>query len=130
MKYLEFYNNTKIYMYPNGELATPERVQNDYPAITVFKHVIETDEAGQVFFAIDNFAATRSRYDIDSNLNDEEALEKIIEIINKPVESEPIEEPIGPTPEERTAAALEQIAEGSTSESTEAMNILLTGEEE
>lgn len=35
-----------------------------------------------------------------------------------------------PTAEERQAAALEAIAEGATSESTAAMNALLTGEEE
>lgn len=34
-----------------------------------------------------------------------------------------------PTTEERTAAALEQIASGQTSENTAAMNALLTGEE-
>lgn len=130
MKYLEFYNNTKTYMYPNGELADPERVLMDYPAINIFKHVIETDKAGQVFFAIDNFSATRTRYDIDDNLSDEEALEKIIEIINQPASiPEPSSEEIV-TDTARIANALEEMAEGTTSESTEIMNILLTGEEE
>lgn len=34
-----------------------------------------------------------------------------------------------PTTEERTAAALEAIADGQTTENTQALNILLTGEE-
>lgn len=125
MKVLEIYDGKKTYMYPNMTLATPEIMIANYPAILTFKHVIETDKAGQVCFAIENLSAMRSRYDIDENLSDEEAVQAIQEIINTPEEVS-----TEPTPEERTAGALEQIASGATSESTEAMNILLTGEEE
>ena len=82
MKVLEFYDGTKTYMYPNMKLATPEVVLADFPAILAFKHVIETDENGQVLFAVENFSAMRSRYNIDKNLTDDEALEAIQEIIN------------------------------------------------
>lgn len=88
MKVLEFYDGTKTYMYPNMKLATPEVVLADFPAILTFKHVIETDENGQVCFAIENFSAMRSRYNIDRNLTDEEALAAITEIIN--AEPEPV----------------------------------------
>ncbi len=88
MKVLEFYDGTKTYMYPNMKLATPEVVLADFPAILTFKHVIETDEAGQVLFAVENFAAMKSRYNIDKTLGDDEALAAIQEIIN--TEPEPV----------------------------------------
>ena len=88
MKKLEIYDGTKTYMYPNMKLATPEVVLADFPAILAFKHVIETDENGQVLFAVENFSAMRSRYNIDTTLTDDEALEAIQEIIN--AEPEPV----------------------------------------
>lgn len=125
MRILEIYDGKKTYMYPNMTLATPEVMIANYPAILNFTHIIETDEAGEVCFAIENLSAMRSRYNIDKSLTPEEAVQAIQEIINTPEEVS-----TEPTPEERTAEALEQIASGATSESTEAMNILLTGEEE
>lgn len=88
MRILEFYTGNKTYMYPNGELATPQRIQQDFPAVTVFKHCIETDEVGQVCFAVENFAALRSAYNIDSSLSDNDALLAIQEIINTNPEQE------------------------------------------
>lgn len=125
MKYLEKFNLNKMYMFPNGQLATKEKILIDYPAVQYFTFVAETDKAGEVLLALDNLSALRGFYNIDENLSEDEAIEKIEEILNTPQEisSEP-------TTEERTAAALEQMAEGATSQSTEAMNILLTGEEE
>lgn len=87
MVILEFYNGRKTYMYPNGEVATPERIEQDFPAISIFKHVIETDASGQVCFAVENFSAMRTRYEIDSSLTDEEAIAAIQEIINTPQEA-------------------------------------------
>ena len=112
-------------MYPNMALATPEIMLQNYPAILTFKHVIETDEAGQVCFAIENLSAMRSRYNIDKTLSEEEAVKLLQENIN--AEPEIVTEP---TAEERTATALEQIASGQTAESTKVINALLTGEEE
>ena len=124
MKKLEIYLGTKTYMFPTGKVATPEVMEASYPAIAVFTHVIETDEAGQVCYAITPFATLKSRHGIDSSLTDAEAIVKLEEILNTP--EEVIDEP---TAEERTAKALEEMAAGATSESTEVMNILLTGEE-
>ena len=97
MKIIKLWDNTKTYMYPNSSIASPERVMEDFPAITVFPHVIETDENEQVIYAIENFAAMRSRYNIE-----EEAIAQIQEIINAPA-------PVNtePSAEERIAAALE-----------------------
>lgn len=101
MKVLEIYDGTKTYMYPNMTLATPQIMLQNYPAILTFKHVIETDEAGEVCFAIENLSAMRSRYSIDKSLNDEEAIQAIQDILNAP-ESE-----AEPSAEERIASALE-----------------------
>lgn len=98
---IEKYEGNKTYMFPNGEIATPERVLKDYPASTTFAHIIETDEAGEVMFAIQNLSAIRSQMGIDSSLSESEAIQKIEEIRNAP-QPEPSVSDL-----ERVAAALE-----------------------
>lgn len=100
MKKVIKYDGTKTFMYPNGELATPERVLADFPAVLTFPHIIETDEAEEVCFAVQNLSAMRGIYKIDSSLTIDEAIAKIEEIIN----TEP-EEVV--SAEERIASALE-----------------------
>ena len=98
---IEKYTGNKTYMYPNGALATPDTLKADFPAVEAFTHIIETDEAGQVCFAVQNLAAVRSQMGIDSALSEDEAIAKIEEIRNTPP-AEP-----DPSAEERIAAALE-----------------------
>ena len=98
---IEKYTGNKTYMYPNGALATPDTLKADFPAVEAFTHIIETDEAGQVCFAVQNLAAVRSQMGIDSALSEDEAIAKIEEIRNTP----PAE--ADPSAEERIAAALE-----------------------
>ena len=98
---IEKYTGNKTYMYPNGALATPDTIKNDFPAVEAFVHIIETDEAGQVCFAVQNLAAVRSQMAIDSSLSEDEAIAKIEELRNAP-----IPEPDA-TAEERIEAALE-----------------------
>ena len=98
---IEKYNGSKTYMFPNGDLATPERVRKNYPAVDTFTHIVETDEAGQVLFAIQNLAAIKSQMGIDSNLSDEESIKQIENIRNAPSPEPEV------TPEERIAANLE-----------------------
>lgn len=100
MKKIEKYLGNKTYMFPNGVLATPEVIQKKYPAVLTFAHIIETDEAGEVCFAVQNLNATRSLYNIDSSLSEEEAITKLEEIINTEPEVEI-------SAEERIASALE-----------------------
>ena len=88
-------------MFPNGVLATPEKMLEKFPAVLTFVHIIETDEAGEVCFAVQNLNAMRGFYGIEKSLTEEEAITKIEEIINTP-EPEP-----EPTAEERIASALE-----------------------
>lgn len=96
---LEKFDGKKVYMYPNGEIATSERIKNDFPAIEHFIHVLEV--SGEVCQAVMNLNALRQQYDIDPELSEEDAIQAIEDIINAP---QPTPEP---TAEERIAAALE-----------------------
>jgi hypothetical protein len=100
MKYVEKYTGEKTYMFPNGHIATPEVVLQQFPAALVFPHIVETDESGQVLFAIQNLAAMRTIHDIDAALSEMDAIDAVEIAINTP----PIYEP---SAEERIAAAME-----------------------
>ena len=102
MKKIELYTGDKIYMFPNGDIATKERMLQQFPAVLTFDHIIETDEAGEVAFAVQNLSAMCSLYQIDTSLPVEDKIAKIEEIIN----TEP-EEDTSASTEERIAAALE-----------------------
>ena len=102
MKKVIKYTGDKTFMFPNGGLATPEVVSEQYPAVTAFTHIIETDDNCEVLFAIQNLSAMRNIYNIDASLTEDEAIAKIEEIVNTP---EP--ESTEATAEERIAAALE-----------------------
>lgn len=101
MKKIIKYTGQAVYMFPNGALATPEAVLEQFPAILTFPHIIETDEAEQVFFAVDNLSAARSRHGINPALTETEAIDEIERIVNLPPPDP------GVSVEERTAAALE-----------------------
>lgn len=98
---IEKYTGTKTYMYPNGAIAMPEKLKADFPAVEAFVHIIETDEAGQVCFAVQNLAAIRSQMGIDSSLSEEAAIAAIEELRNTPAPEPEV------SAEERIAAALE-----------------------
>ncbi len=96
---LERYSLGKIYMFPNGDIATPERIKQDFPAVDVFPHVLEIN--GNVCQAVMELQALRGIHNIDESLTDDEAIESIEIIINTPPEDP------GPSAEERIAAAME-----------------------
>lgn len=98
--YLEKFDFNKVYMFPNGQMATKEKLLADYPATQYFTFVAETDLNGEVLFALDNLSALRSLHGIDETLTEDEAIEKLEEIRN----TEPEEEI---SAEERIASALE-----------------------
>ena len=102
MKKLIKYDGTKTYMYPNGQLATPERVLSEFPASLTFAHVIEVDENEEVLGAIMNLSQLRSIYSIDPALSETEAISELERILNNPPA-----QATDVTPEERIAAALE-----------------------
>jgi hypothetical protein len=98
---VEKYTGNKTYMFPNATLATPEIMLDKFPAILSFAHIIETDEAGEVCWAVENLSAIRSQMGIDPALSENEAIAAIEEIRNAP-QPEP-----GVSAEERIAAAME-----------------------
>ena len=100
MKKIRKYTGDKLFMYPNGDLATKDRMLKDFPAVLTFTHIIETDENEQMCFAVQNLSAMRGVYGIDSSLTEDEAIAKIEEIVNTVPEYEP-------SAEERIASALE-----------------------
>ena len=95
------YDPTHTYMFPNGSLATPEAVLEQFPAVNTFTHFIETDGADEILWAVQALNAMRAHYGIDPALPEGEAIEEIGRIRNAPP-PEP-----GPSAEERIAAALE-----------------------
>lgn len=101
MKKVIKYTGDKVFMYPNGEIATKERVLQDFPAALTFTHIVETDEAEEVCFAVQNLSAMRGIYNIDKTLTEDEAIQAIEDLLNAP---EPEAEP---SAEERIASALE-----------------------
>ncbi len=98
VKLVKFDGKT-TYMFPSGEIATPERIRHDFPAVDYFTHVLEIN--GNVCQAVMELQALRNHYNVDETLSDDEAIAAIQAIINTPP-PEP-----QPTPEERIAAALE-----------------------
>lgn len=101
MKKIIKYDGTKTFMFPNGAIATKERVLQDFPAALTFTHIIETDEHEEVCFAVQNLSAMRGVYGIDSSLTEDEAIAAIQEVVNAP------EPEVEPSAEERIASALE-----------------------
>lgn len=96
---LEKFDGTKTYMFPNGDIATPERMRADFPAIDMFPHVLEIN--GDVCQAVMNLNALRQIHTVDDGLDEAEAILAIQEVMNTPP---PAPEPIA---EERIAAAME-----------------------
>lgn len=102
MKKIELYTGDKTYMFPSGEIATKDAMLNQFPAVLTFPHIIETDEAGEVAFAVQNLSAMCGFYNVDMSLSIEEKIAKIEEIVN----TEP-EVDTSPSTDERIAAAME-----------------------
>ena len=92
MKIIEKYTGEKTYMFPNGMIASPDVVYEQYPAAKVFVHIVETDENREVMFAFQNLSAMRSFYNIDNSLSEDAAITVIQEIVNtKPAEPDETE---------------------------------------
>jgi len=95
---IEKFDGTKTYMFPNGQLATPEKIRQQYPAVDHFLHILEVN--GDVVQAVMSLSAMRNIHALDDSLTDDEAIAAIETIANTPP-------PEVISPEERTAAALE-----------------------
>lgn len=129
LKRYAIWNKKDMILTPVGEVLTAEQWIERYPIAGV-PSVTVVCGAGEINGA---FFGTLGQmvqmwesqgYDFSSCTTDEEKLE-MIEAIENEINTPSTE----PTTEERTAAALEAIASGSTSESTAVVNALL-GEDE
>jgi len=89
-----------LYMYPNGHIASGEKIKQDFPAVEYFTHILQIT-GDKVCGAVQELSAMRHHYGIDDALTEDEAIEALESLINAPV-PEP-----DPTAEERIAAALE-----------------------
>ena len=100
--YFELYDNTKTYYSPIGELFTPEEVSKRYAIVNSgLPIIITTDQTHTIFGGVNTLSQFKAAYDIEDEITDEDALEKIIELANAPA-PEP-----APSAEERIASAME-----------------------
>lgn len=129
MKKYAIWNKTDPVITPIGEVLTAEQWIDRYPvagvaSITV---VCGAGEINGAFFGtlgqmVQMYEAQGCDFSACETAEDKlEAIEAFEDDMNAPSTK--------PSAAERQAAALEAIAEGATSESTAAMNALLTGEE-
>lgn len=102
--YLEIYNPTKTYILPSLVQATPQKLQEDYPVLTVMECVITTDVTKNFFYAIDTFLGMCDRHNI--NPEDYATKEETISALEAELSKEPVVDNT-PTAEERIASALE-----------------------
>lgn len=93
------FDNATTYMFPNGAIATPNDIIEQFPAVLSFTHVLEVN--GDVCQAVMNLKALRGIHNIEESLTEDEAIAAIEVIINTPPA------PPEPSAEERIAAAME-----------------------
>lgn len=129
LKRYAIWNKEDSIITPIGEVLSAEKWIERYPVagVPTITVVCSAGEINGAFFGTLGQMVQMwesQGYDFSSCTTDEEKLE-MIEAIEDEINTPSTE----PTPEERQAEALEAIASGATSESTAAMNALLTGEE-
>ena len=92
------FDNLTTYMFPNGEIATPEVIRAKFPAVEHFTHILEIN--GDICQAVQSLKTLRNIYNISDTLSEDDAINAIETIINTPQE-------VSPMPDERLAAAAE-----------------------
>lgn len=106
MIYLKKYQKTDTYVSPASTIMDAEKVRKEFPAASLFTHVVETDPTGQMMYGMYNLAAMRSQYGIDSLLSEDDAITALAEAMNAEQEAQAAAA-AEPTAEERIAAMLE-----------------------
>ena len=105
--YLKLYNPADTYTSPAGTLMDATKVAEEFPASQVFPYIVQTDESGIVMYGFYNLSGMRSKYNVDSNLSDAEAVQAVENAMNAEQEAQEVEAASYISPEERIAAALE-----------------------
>ena len=107
--HLILYNSSDTYMSPSGAIMDCVKVQHDFPAVSNFSFIVETDTYEEMMYGFYSLSAMKAKYDVNNTLTDEEAVQAIEYAMNleKIIDSQPqpAENPV--TAEERIAAALE-----------------------
>jgi hypothetical protein len=84
MYYAEKYNKEKIYYFQDGKIADYERLQQIFPAIDDLTFIVFTDYSRQIIISFEILNLVRTRYNISTELTDDQAIAAIIEIMNNP----------------------------------------------
>ena len=108
--YLKLYNANDIYMSPSNEIMDEVTVLNHFPAVSHFTYIFQTDASGEMMYGFYSLSAMKSKYNIDSSLDNMEAVEAIEVAMNEEIAAQiaaELEAANAVTPEERIAAALE-----------------------
>jgi hypothetical protein len=105
---LEKFTGAKTYMFPNGELATPEAIRKKWPAVDVFPHILEIN--GNVIQAVGELQAMLNLAKIDKNGQSEDEQIAALEAATIAARA-PRTDDMPPSPEVRIANALEKIAD-------------------
>ena len=97
------YRPEDIYMLGNGEYGHAAVVSH-FPGVEHFTHIVETDDGGEIAYAIQLLSAMRSQLGVDPALSEDEAIAEIERIRNLPPP-----EPVVDTTQERIADALQDL---------------------
>lgn len=77
------YDVEKEYIYPTGEIASPQQIKKKYSGVEKYTFVIQTDSSETMLYSMEPLVKLRSYYDIDFEISDDEAIKKINELYDK-----------------------------------------------
>jgi hypothetical protein len=104
---LEKFTGENTYMFPNGELATPDVIRKKWPAVDKFPHVLEIN--GNVIEAVGELDALLNIFSIDKTGKSEEEQISALEAATN--DNRNLKVNNRATIEERIATSLEKIAD-------------------
>lgn len=105
--YLKLYDPADTYMSPASTLMDEAGILRDFPAAQRFPHIVHTDQGGEMLYGFYSLSAMKSKYGIDLDLTDAEAVQAVEDAMNAEQEQQAVEAQAYVAPEERIAAALE-----------------------
>ena len=118
MIYLKRYNENDLYMAPSGAIMDAAAVLKQWPAVSHFAHVVQTDASGEMMYGFYNLSAMRGQYGIDPSLDPDAAAAALEAAMNAEQEAQAEAAANAVSVEERTAAALELLAISSLPDET------------
>jgi hypothetical protein len=104
---LEKFTGDRTYMFPSGDIATPEVIRKKWPAVDMFPHILQI--SGNVIQAVGEMQAMLDMANIDRTGKTEE--EQIAALEAATIAARTPRVDATPPPEVRIANALEKIAD-------------------